>query len=160
MVLACPPVSHSNSSLPFYDNLLSDISIPVPPLAILHQACLLPGQTTVPSMGTQTEILGLVFWMRFQSNCPDRNKECKVLACAFDRSECWGHDCIPLVFLILLETADYPKVDCQRIEAVFKLHPPCISGCLRLLKLRKISQEPEKVLHCSQSDFPSAQRNW
>ncbi|XP_070286263.1 protein FAM219B isoform X4 [Myotis yumanensis] len=52
------------------DSLLSDISLPVPPLAILHQACLLQGHTTVPSMGTQTEILGLVFWMRFQSDCP------------------------------------------------------------------------------------------
>ncbi|XP_054572669.1 protein FAM219B isoform X2 [Eptesicus fuscus] len=28
---------------------------------------------------------------------PDRNKGCKVLACAFDRSEVRGHDCIPQV---------------------------------------------------------------
>lgn len=67
---------------------------------------------------------------------------------AFDISEVLG-TClytIGISFLLSWKLLATPKVLPNRIEAVCKLYPPCISGWLWLLKLRKISQESKNSI--------------
>lgn len=91
-------------------------------------------------MGTQTKILlGWPFGHVSRVIIPDRNKGHKVLAyvayCLW-QVKCWGHECTPLVLFSWKPLAT-PEFLLKRIEAAWKLYPPSIAGCLKLLKLRK-----------------------
>lgn len=144
MVLSLPSVSHSNSSLLFmivFYLTSAFLSLPWPSSTKL--ACFQAIQL-FHLWELRLRYSGWSFGCVSRVIVPDRNKGCKVLACAFNRSECWGHDCIPLVFLYSWKPLTTPKYLPKRIEAVFKLLPSCISGCLRLLKLRKLAKSQRK----------------